>query len=241
MHGLNRGYITGGGHVSIGYNYQNGKLMINPYEAEQIRKIFEWYLDGMSLTHITEKLHIGGYTTRYGSWNSWSSVKNILNNIIYTERMQYGGVLVENAHEAIIDEGQFKLVQSMRTQRREQYCKHGFQSKYLLTSILICGVCGGRYYRNQFKKYAYYACYSHSKKSVAMIKNPTCRNKIWRAPEPEALVDKEIRKLLASPQAFREITKASRPKPAAVDNANTESAYQRDRQADKQTNGIVSA
>lgn len=51
----------------LGYNYQNGKLVVNPYEAQQVKKIFNWYLDGMSLTHIAEKLHAEGYTTRYSN------------------------------------------------------------------------------------------------------------------------------------------------------------------------------
>ena len=42
-------------HVSqIGYDYSDGKLTINPYEAEQVRKIFEWYLSGLSLKAVTK-------------------------------------------------------------------------------------------------------------------------------------------------------------------------------------------
>ena len=40
------GLHHGGGYIPIGYNYENGKLIINPYEAEQVRKIYEWYLGG---------------------------------------------------------------------------------------------------------------------------------------------------------------------------------------------------
>lgn len=108
------GLYRGGGHAPIGYNYQNGKLVINPYEAEQVRKIFKWYLDGASLTWIAERLRAEGYTNRYGSWASWSNIKNTLVNAVYTGRMQYGGVIVENAHDAIIGDEQFKAVQNMR-------------------------------------------------------------------------------------------------------------------------------
>lgn len=64
------GLYHGGGFNPIGYDYQNGKLTINPYEAEQVRKIFNWYLEGRSLRQITELLHKEGYATRYGTWNS---------------------------------------------------------------------------------------------------------------------------------------------------------------------------
>lgn len=138
---------------------------------------------------------------------------------------------MENAHEAIIDEEKFKFAQNMRTLRREQYCKHGFQSKYLLTGMLICGVCGGKYYRNHVKKYAYYCCYSRTKKIAAMIKNPNCRNKTWRAAELESIIDGRIRELLASPQAIKELAKVNRPKPISVDNSDVE---KRIKEIDKQ-------
>lgn len=125
----------GGGNIPIGYNYQNGKLVVNPYEAEQIRKIFKWYLGGMSLIRIAEKLRFYGYTNRYGSWNSWSSVRNVINNVVYTGCTQYGGVIVENTHEALVSEEIFQSTQIMQKQRQEQYGKHGFQSKHLLTGI----------------------------------------------------------------------------------------------------------
>ena len=35
------GLYHGGGNIPIGYDYSDGKLTINPYEAEQVRKIFD--------------------------------------------------------------------------------------------------------------------------------------------------------------------------------------------------------
>ena len=56
------GLHHGGGHIPIGYEYEDGHLVINPYEAEQVRKIYEWYLAGDSLKTITDKLQEVGYT-----------------------------------------------------------------------------------------------------------------------------------------------------------------------------------
>ncbi len=39
-----QGYYHGGGHIPVGYEYIDGKLVINPYEADQVRKIYEWYI-----------------------------------------------------------------------------------------------------------------------------------------------------------------------------------------------------
>ena len=59
------GLFHGGGNIPLGYNYQDGKLIINPYEAEQVRKIFDWYIEGMSFDKIAIKLNEEGYTTEH--------------------------------------------------------------------------------------------------------------------------------------------------------------------------------
>ena len=42
------GLYHGGAFFPIGYNYVDGRLAVNEYEALQVRKIYEWYLDGTS-------------------------------------------------------------------------------------------------------------------------------------------------------------------------------------------------
>ena len=42
------GLYHGGGYIPIGYDYHGAKLIVNLYEAEQVRKIYEWYLAGLS-------------------------------------------------------------------------------------------------------------------------------------------------------------------------------------------------
>ena len=62
------GLHHGAGYIPIGYEYKDGKLIINPYEAEQVKKIYEWYLEGASYKVITDRLHEKGYTNRYSSY-----------------------------------------------------------------------------------------------------------------------------------------------------------------------------
>lgn len=126
------GLHHGGGHIPIGYEYEDGHLVINPYEAEQVRKIYEWYLAGDSLKTITDKLQEVGYTNKYSSYSSWTSVRNILGNETYTGRLHFGDVIVDNAHEPIISKEQFDAAQVLRGKRQEQYGGQAFQSKHLL-------------------------------------------------------------------------------------------------------------
>ena len=202
----------GGGNIPIGYNYDKGKLTVNPYEAEQVRKIYEWYLNGESLGGISKRLHEAGYTNRYSSWNSWTSIRNILSNEIYTGQLHFGGVIIENAHEAIISKEQFNMAQVIRTRRQEKYGATAFQSKHLLTGLLFCGYCGARYYRKDTGRYFYYMCYSRSKQILRMVKDPNCKNRTWKAEKLESLVAEKVRELLRSPKMAEDIAAARKPK-----------------------------
>ncbi len=209
------GLYHGGGNIPIGYNYCDGKLEINPYEAEQVQKIFEWYLSGSSLKSISERLQSAGYTNRYSSYNSWSSIRSILDNATYTGIIHFGDVVVENAHEAIITKEQYEAAQVLRGKRQEKYGSTAFQSKHLLTGLLFCGNCGARYYLRNTGKYGYYACYSRTKQIKSMVKDPNCTNKIWKITELEPIIDKQVRELLASPELAEELS-ASKTKPTPI-------------------------
>lgn len=231
------GLHHGGGNIPIGYDYEDGKLIVNPYEAEQVRKIYEWYLSGSSLKAITDKLQDAGYTNKYSSYNSWSSVRNILENETYIGRLHFGDVVVDHAHEAIITEEQFNAAQILRGKRREQFGSHAFQSKHVLTGLLFCGHCGGRYYLRNTGKYSYYACYSRTKQMKNMIKDPNCQNKIWRAQDLEPIIEEKILALLRNPKIAEELA-AGKPKAAAPVSKNTD-IERRIREIDRQIGKLM--
>lgn len=231
------GLHHGGGNIPIGYDYEDGKLIVNPYEAEQVRKIYEWYLSGASLKAITDKLQDAGYTNKYSSYNSWSSVRNILENETYIGRLHFGDVVVDHAHEAIITEEQFNAAQILRGKRREQFGSHAFQSKHVLTGLLFCGHCGGRYYLRNTGKYSYYACYSRTKQMKNMIKDPNCQNKIWRAQDLKPIIEEKILALLRNPQIAEELA-AGKPKAAAPVSKNTD-VERRIREIDRQIGKLM--
>ncbi|MCX4256477.1 MAG: recombinase family protein [Oscillospiraceae bacterium] len=232
------GLYHGGGYIPTGYDYLDGKLVINPYEAEQVQKIFEWYLAGNSLKSVAERLHEEGYTTRYGNYSSWSTIRNILENDVYLGHLHFGEIEVDNAHEAIISEEQFEAVRVLRGKRREKFGNDAFQAKHLLTGMLFCGHCGGRYYMRNTGKYTYYSCYSRTKQMKSMIKDPNCQNKHWKGPELEEKVDAEIRKLLESPEMAIELSSArAKTKPVVV--KKNVSIEKRIKEIDKQINKLM--
>lgn len=205
------GLYHGGSFFPIGYNYVDGRLAVNDYEALQVRKIYEWYLDGTSPEKIAERLRSEGYTNRYGSWSEVSgriSVLRVLSSEVYLGTLKFGDVVVENAHEAIIDRESFDRVTALRMKRREIYGDSPYQSKYLLVGLLWCARCGARYaVKHNYGGYKYYVCYSRARTVKRMIKAEHCDNKNWRLDELDAVVEREVSRLLFDPGYYQALVK----------------------------------
>ena len=90
---------------------------------------------------------------------------------------------------------------------------NGFQSgrepTSLLGGLLYCKHCGAKYCK-QFtgsKKYGYhinYICYSRSKKRKDLIKDPNCKNKIYRMEDLDNIIIDEIKKIAINPDALQD-------------------------------------
>lgn len=89
------------GHTPYGYRIENGSAVIRKDQAEQIRKIYEGYLGGLSLR---------GAAKEAGMDATHSSVKRLLQNPHY---------LGDEFYPAIIDRETFDAFEVER-QRREQ-------------------------------------------------------------------------------------------------------------------------
>lgn len=230
------GLHHGGGHIPIGYEYKNGKLVINPYEAEQIKLIYDWYLAGESLNSITKRLKENGFTNKYSSYNSYSSVRNILDNETYTGVLRFGDVSIDSAHEAIIPKEKFMAVKAIRKTSVEKYGATAFKSKYLLAGLMFCGYCGARYYLRNTGKYMYYSCYSRTKQNKSMVIDPNCCNKHWKSEELNVFIDNKIREILRSPEIAKDIANKKDNKP---DTNTVSTTTKRLAEIDKQINKLM--
>jgi len=210
------GLFHGGGYYPIGYDYINVRLVPNEYEAAQVQKIYEWYLDGMSPDKIAERLRDEGYTNKYSSWNEVSGgvgVLRVLNSEVYLGRIKYDDVVVENAHEPLITREQFERVKAVRKKRQEIYGDAAYQSKYLLSGLLFCGQCGARYaVKHNYGGYKYYVCYSRARTVKYMVKAKKCENTNWRLDELESIVEGQVKRLLVNPKYFDKLLKENQKK-----------------------------
>ncbi len=213
------GMYHGGCYAPIGYNYVDGRLVINEYEAAQVRKIYEWYIDGFSPEKIAERLRSEGYTNRYGSWSQKSgrmSVRRILTSDIYLGTVRFGGVVTENAHPAIIDKDSFDRVAVILKKRQEVFGDSAYVSRYLLTGLVWCGKCGARYHvKHNHKTYKYYSCYSRAGTVKRMMTTEKCKNKNWRMADLDSIIEGEVSRLLFDSSYYKKLLKVKKAETTA--------------------------
>lgn len=174
------------GKVRVNHNWflgytkdEEGKLIIDPDQAEVVRRIYAEYLDGKSLLQIKRGLEADGVSNGAGH-KKWyeSNIKQILTNekyigdallqktctvsILEKKRAKNDGALpkyyVEGCHEAIISRDIFLQVQSEMRRRANLSAvgkKRVYSGKYALSSIVYCAHCGDIYRRIKWNNRGY--------------------------------------------------------------------------------------
>lgn len=218
------GYWHGGSNVPIGYDFIDGKLVINEYEALQIRLIYKMFLDGETIHGISRYMN-EHFKNKYSSYKDASQTGVILKNRLYIGKIKYKGQEYDGAHEPIIDEETFNRVQErykeISTKWNDNY-RSPFKGKHLLSGLIFCGNCGARYFvwssrsRKSGKRYAYYKCYSRDGNSQ-MKKMDGCRNPNYRVEKLDQVILDEIKKLKLDPGYIDRIIAADRQTPKKED------------------------
>ena len=152
----------------LGYTKdENGELVIDPEQAAVVRRIYREYLEGKSCKKIADGLQADGIPNGAGRTKWWdSNIKQILKNekyigdallqktitedVLTKKRIENDGSVpqyyVENSHEAIISKELYNEVQAEINRRsllrKNQGYRRGYNCKYALSSVLICGGCG---------------------------------------------------------------------------------------------------
>ncbi|AMJ41049.1 recombinase family protein [Anaerotignum propionicum] len=228
------GYFHGGGNSPYGYDYVNGELLVNEYEAMQIEEIFDLFITGKSMNAIT-KIMRGKYENR--NWTA-TAVRNALKNRIYIGKVQFKGIQYDGKHTSIISPEQFKEVQHLlyskeRENRKTTAQKSPFRGGYLLSSFIYCSRCGARYSAN----HGYYKCYSRSKSSKKFITDPNCKNENWNIVELDTLVVETIRELIGNKEMIHQLT--SKIKPNKDDFVDTKKVNARMESINKQLSKLI--
>ena len=204
------GKYKGGGKLPIGYDYVDGKLTINEYEAMQIREIHSLYQQGYSIKKIAKVFDEKGYTHKHGIWQE-NRIKKVLVNPLYIGKTLYHGEYYDGEHEPIIDEETFDRSVSIWESHDYTSNNHGGKRSYL-SGLLFCKQCSARYGLSHSiwngKHYYYYRCYSQRKTNRTMIKDANCKNASYKMHELDQIIFDEIGKLALDPTYVRNLDTA---------------------------------
>ena len=169
-----QGKVTVNCNRFLGYTKGNdGKLVIDPEQAEVVKRIYREYLEGYSMDKIAAGLEADGILTGAGKekWHT-STINKILRNEKYIgdallqktyttdfltkKRIKNNGTVpqyyVEDDHEAIIPKELFMQVQAELVRRRVVHVsptgkKRSFSCNHCFAQMVFCGDCGELYRR----------------------------------------------------------------------------------------------
>jgi site-specific DNA recombinase len=92
-----------GGHVPLGYDVQDRKLIVNEAEAASVRRIFRRFIEVGSATMVARELSREGMRTKQGALADKGYLYRLLNNRVYRGEALHKGTAYNGEHEAIID------------------------------------------------------------------------------------------------------------------------------------------
>lgn len=133
-------------HPAYGYTYnkETSSLDIVPAEAALIKKIYELYIKGKSISKLRDYLNDNKiFVNKSVPW-SHRTISYALTNPVYCGMIRYEGKLYDGLHEPIITKELFNKTQEVLAERRMEASKKNprpFQSKYMLSGIIRCGCC----------------------------------------------------------------------------------------------------
>lgn len=213
------GKFHGSNNIPFGYDYTNGELIPNEFEAVQIRKIFELAQNGSSPYSIAKYMTEHGFIRRDGiPWRD-VSVRRSLRSKYYIGYIRHHDEWISGIHDAIIDQSQFYEVQKImqiRTEQHQKFNRRAGKATTYLGGFIYCAKCGAKYSKNtscskpkpdgsQYR-YEFFGCNSRNKRGKTyIIKDKNCRNKNWKSDVLTDAVFAEIRKLALDPEYINEI------------------------------------
>jgi len=227
------------GKVQINHNHflgytkdENGNLVIDPEQAEVVKRIYREYLEGRSMKKIAAGLEADGILTGAGK-TKWydSTINKILRNEKYMgdallqktyttdfltkKRIKNNGIVpqyyVEDDHEAIIPKEIFMQVQEEMVHRRlvnvsPSGQKRGYSCKHCFSQIVFCGDCGEFYRRvhwnNHGCKSIVWRCISRLEPSSAAM---SCSNRTVNEEVLKEVVVKAVNKILTDKDDFLKV------------------------------------
>jgi len=176
-----RGKVTVTTKRFLGYDTgENGELVVNPVEAEIVKRIFKEYIAGKSIREIKNGLEDEGIKTVTGL-DKWpkGTIRGVLTNekyygdavlqktytadyLTHKKKRNRGEVplyYVKGNHEPIISKEEFDLVQRLMAERAAKYGnlsenREKYARRYVFSGRIVCGNCGATFRRRTWNSKA---------------------------------------------------------------------------------------
>ncbi len=149
-------------YIPFGYTMRNGRLVIEPTEAEVIRRIYEQYVDGATLKEIAEQLTLTGvpYSEKMTDWGK-ARVARIIENTKY---------LGDSEYDKIVDDSLFMEAAAAKKARQTAIPEHLSAELSAVKNRVHCHNCGYPMRRRSSRKY--------KTTTVWTCTNPECACKV---------------------------------------------------------------
>ena len=184
-------------------------LEVDPATAPVVKEIFKKSLRGSGLKELCKELNDRGITNRGKRWYK-GSLHYLLTNEAYTGTAVWGKtskgekdpdpVRVEGAWPALVSRELFEDVQQAMSDRAPKVQRPGrVGSKFLLSGLLKCGVCGRPYSAQGAKsgQFAYYICSKLHREGAG-----ACSARYLNASKLEAFVVEKIRERILNEETI---------------------------------------
>jgi len=157
--------MCNGGNTPYGYMRENKKLIPCPKDAEEIKSIFENYLETGSLSKVYKMAIEKGIKNKRGKNFSKTTIFSILRNVVYIGKIKYNDEIYQGTHEPIISEEIFALAQKIHKNKRKNFRVY---KNFLFGGLIKCKHCGSKMTSSftnkksgeKLKRYYYYRCTS---------------------------------------------------------------------------------
>ena len=101
-----------GFNIPYGYDYQDGRLVINEKEKIIVKSIFEQYIEGSSMKTIADYLNENNIPTKKNRTWASQTISKILKNPLYCGKFHWEKYTHSNVYPKIIDENTFITVKN---------------------------------------------------------------------------------------------------------------------------------
>lgn len=195
MRGMTQRAMEGqyNGSPPLGYKMSDGKPVIDPEQADVVKKIFHMYVDErLSFFDIAKRLNALGYKTKRGGKFQNRTVAYILRNEFYVGKIIWNKldhatrqlkdpsewIIKDGDYETFISKDLFEQAQEIdKSTTRKGTRRPTSTYKHWLSGMLVCSSCGNRLVRSYTNKsgYSSFQCtaYNHGACSTSHMASET--------------------------------------------------------------------